>query len=90
VQDSLTPTAELMSVVLGPAHLVAQALQDLAEANLSAASKQARLDQERRMQVRCETFGERIVNFTDFDIVCHEYKTVITTCHVPTFVTTVV
>lgn len=52
VQDSLTPLANLLEVVLGPGHVIAQYSRELAVANMSAAARQAQQDAERKVQVR--------------------------------------
>ena len=48
-QDSLQPTARLLHSVMGSEHYVVKVLEDLAEANLSAATRSAR-EQRRRLQ----------------------------------------
>ena len=49
VQDSLQPTVQLLQSVVGPEHHVVRVMTDLAEANLSAATRSAR-EQRRRLQ----------------------------------------
>ncbi len=84
MQDSLQPTAQLLESVIGSEHHVVKVMQDLAEANLSAATRSAR-EQQRRIQEaelasRCaaacsdrqDVTPKALASFNELALTCHK------------------